>query len=356
MQHDSVSTVARSVIGWSRLNIAFLVLSLSLGAQNLVYSGREYLKVGRSWAQIRELNVATKQSVQLTTEPRSHWRPWCAPDGRSVLFTAGPENRKEFLYRFDRLTKQESVAVSLDQALFRVSDAIDSARVMIEEYGGIIEIVDLGTNRKIRKIHGVNPVLSPNHTLMAWQTPVDKITHPEQRSHVLISGVDGGGQLDLGEGETPVFRSDNKTIIFVRFHEKDQRLDVVRHDITTQRDDIATTTAEFSDPYDLTISPNGTAILLSACCGRYGSAVYWRLTPDQHWRALDDNLGDWGGWSSNGLLVYATDGRDLRPLKPNGSVWVGDIRLFDSQTGLSRTIVQGISQNQQPRWCDDVPK
>ena len=338
---------------WSRLSIALFFLSLSSSAQNLVYSGREYLKVGRSWAQIRELDVATNKRVQVTTSPHNHWHPWCAPDGKSILFTSSPENGKETLYRFDRLTKHESLSVALDQTLFRVADAIDSSRVVVEEYGGIIEIVDIARNTKIRKISGEHPVLSPNHTLMAWQTPVDKVMHREQRSHILISALDGTSQLDLGEGNTPVFLPDTKTLMFIR--PRDQRLDLVRYSIESQRQEVNTTRADlndpFDDPYDLTISPDGTTIVFSACCGRYGSAVYWRLMSDQTWKTVDDNLGGWGGGAPDGFLVYATDGRDLRHLDPNRGVWVGDIRLFDSRTGLTRTIVQGISQNQEPRWC-----
>lgn len=337
----------------ARLSIALFLLVLPSRAQTFVYSGREYLKVGRSWAQIREFNPATNRKTQLTTTPRHHFSPWCAPDGMSVLFTSNAENGKESLYRFDRLSKQESFSVALDQKLFRVNDAIDNSRVVVEEFGGVIEIIDVIRNRKIRKVSGVHPVLSADHNFIAWQTPVDEVMHRDQRSHILIARVDGAGEVDLGEGNTPVFQPDNKSLVFVR--PQAQGLDLVRYDIESQRREVTSTKGDlndpFDDPYGLTISPNGTTIVLSACCGRYGSAVFWRLMPDQTWKQVDDNLGGWGGWAQDGLLVYATDGRDLRPLDDNRGVWVGDIRLFDSRTGLTRTILQGVSQNEEPRWC-----
>jgi Tol biopolymer transport system component len=98
-----------------RLSTAFFVLALCSTAQEIVYSGREYLKVGRSWSQIRELNLTTNQRRQLAVSPRDHWHPWCAPDGKSVFFTSSSENGKEILYRFDRFTKQENASVVLDQ-------------------------------------------------------------------------------------------------------------------------------------------------------------------------------------------------------------------------------------------------
>ena len=335
------------------VSITLSVLTLALSGQDLVYSGREYLKVGRSWPQIRELNLATNQRVQLTTSPRTHLRPWCAPDGRSVFFTSDPVNGQNVLYRFDRPTKQETVSIPLEQTLLQVADAVDSSQVVVEEYGGIIEILDVAKNRKIRKISGVHAALSPDHTLIAWQTPVDRVMNKEQRSHILIARVDGTGQSDLGEGNTPAFLPNSKSLVFVRY--RDQNLDLVRYDIESQRQEVTATRDNeadpFEDPYGLTIGPDGTTIVLSSCCGRYGSALFWRLLPDQTWKLLDDNLGRWGGWSQGGLLVYDTDGRDLRQLEPNKSVWVSDIKLFDPATGLTRTILQGVSQNEEPRWC-----
>ncbi|MGI9074427.1 MAG: hypothetical protein ACR2JB_24645 [Bryobacteraceae bacterium] len=70
--------------------LTLLAVSLPVAAQMFVYSGREYLKVGRSWSQIREMSLATGRQAQLTATPHDHWRPWCSPDGRSILFTPSP--------------------------------------------------------------------------------------------------------------------------------------------------------------------------------------------------------------------------------------------------------------------------
>jgi Tol biopolymer transport system component len=178
---------------------------------------------------------------------------------------------------------------------------------------------------------------------MAWQTSVERVLNKEQRSHVLIARVDGTDQSDLGEGNTPAFVPDNKSVVFVRY--RDKNLELVRYDIETRSQEVSATKHNhsdffedpFEDPYGLTIGPDGTTIVLSACCGRYGSALFWRLLPDQSWKSLDDNLGAWGGWTQGGLLVYDTDGHDLRQLVPKKGVWVSDIRIFALGTGFIRT-------------------
>jgi hypothetical protein len=343
----------------SSFGISCFVFSLSLQAQTFVYAGREYLKAGRSWTQIREFDLSSGRKVQLTSTPWDHYNPWCAPDGRSILFTSGTSGPlgAKGLYRFDRTTKEETPLLILDQALYSVVAAIDRSRIVVQEYGGIIDILDLNAKKKVRQIRGVNVALAFDRRWMAWQTPVDTVLHPEQRSHVLISGIDGTGQLDLGEGAVPVFLPGNETLMFVRSGQDAKHLDVVRYNLASKQKEVRNTEADWlGEPYALTVSPGGSTILLSACCGRYGTAVYWRLGSTQKWGLVDDNLHGWGGWSQGGLLVYATDGRDLRPLDANRSVWVGDIKLFDSASGQVRTIVQGIGQNQDPCWCGPISR
>jgi hypothetical protein len=66
---------------------------------------------------------------------------------------------------------------------------------------------------------------------------------------------------------------------------------------------------------------------------------------------VDDNLHGWGGWSGNGRLMYATDGRDLRSLDSKRSVWVADMKELDQNSGKVQTVVSGVGMNEFPRWC-----
>jgi Tol biopolymer transport system component len=108
--------------------------SLSADAQILVYSGREYLQQGQSWAQIREVDLATNRRTQLTTSARHHWKPWCSPDNKFILFTTGAIDKT--LYRFDRVTKRETPVIMLEQDIFAVVGALSDSWVMVQEYGG----------------------------------------------------------------------------------------------------------------------------------------------------------------------------------------------------------------------------
>jgi hypothetical protein len=76
------------------------------------------------------------------------------------------------------------------------------------------------------------------------------------------------------------------------------------------------------------------------------------MTAGGEWSIVDENLHSWGGWSPDGRLIYATDGRDLRPLDAQRNVWVSDIKLLDQHGGKTSTVVSGVSLNEDPCWCD----
>ena len=242
------------------------------------------------------------------------------------------------------------MVTTLEQDFFGVVTALDRSRIVVQEYGPVIEIVDVDKRQKVRRFRGSNVARKPSGNLIAWQTPSDA---PSAQSHVLLAGVDGTGQVDLGEGAAPLFLPDNVTLMFVRYNKASERYDIVRYNLKEKRQEVQETkpNAIGATAYDLTVSPDGSATVLSAGGGRYGSAVYWLKVANGEWRLIEDNLGGWGGWSPNGLLIYATDGRDLRTLDSQRTVWGSDVRLFDGHTGKIRTIVTGTSMNEEPRWC-----
>ncbi len=329
-----------------RLLILILYLglnSLPVGAQTFIYSGREYLQQGQSWAQIREVDLATGRRKQLTTSAQHHWRPWCSPDNKSILFTTGAIDKT--LYRFDRVTKRETPLVTLEQDFFTVSAALSDSRIVIQEYGGVIEIIDIAAARSIRRFSGVNPVLSSDRKLLAWQSRVDPFS--KVQPHILFSDVNRDASTDLG------FANDTE-LLFLR-QRNETSLEIVRYNIGSQMEQVRVVKpSEYGDVLDSTLGPDGTTLVIATGGGRYGTAVYWRLTSSGEWSLVDDNLHDWGGWSHDGRLIYATDGRDLRSLDSKRSVWVGDIKLVDQNTGKVQTVISGVSMNQYPRWCGAV--
>jgi hypothetical protein len=58
----------------------------SIHGQSFVYSGREYLKAGKSYQQIRTMDITTGKSTPLSKSARDHDIPWCTSDG-SIYFS-----------------------------------------------------------------------------------------------------------------------------------------------------------------------------------------------------------------------------------------------------------------------------
>jgi hypothetical protein len=337
----------------------FFILSLlgitgPVAAQTVIYSGREYLQQGRSWFHIREVDLATGRHTQLTTDPHNHSNPWCGPDKKSILFTPGTFGHQKSLFHFDRVTKKETFVVLLEQDLFAIVGALDDSRIVVQEYGGVIEIVDIAAGQKVRRISGVNPTIAPNRKVMAWQTAVDTISNPDQKRHILLSDIDGSNSVDLGEGTAPFFMLDGTQLLFARSNKATDQVDIVHYKIKSRVQEVQPTGGIQmpTQEYDLTASLDGSTIVLSTDGGRYGTAVFWRMTSSGEWSIVDENLHPWGGWSGDGRLIYATDGRDLRPLDAQRNVWVSDIKLLDQHSGQTSTVVSGVSMNQDPCWCD----
>lgn len=226
--------------------------------------------------------------------------------------------------------------------------ALSDSWVLVQEYGGILEIIDVAAAKSIRRFSGVNPVVSSDRKLLAWETRVDSFS--KVQPHILVWNANRNEPTDLGEGRAPVFASQTELLFFRQ--QSETSTEVVRYNTDTQREQVRVVKApEYGDVLDSTLSPDGTTLVISTDGGRYGTAVYWRLISSGEWTVVDDNLHEWGGWSRDGRLIYSTNGRDLRGLDSKRSVWVGDIKLLDQHTGNVQTIISGVSMNQNPRWC-----
>ncbi len=337
----------------ARCTVLVCLGCLAVWGQQIVYSGREYLKTGRSWFQIREVDSVTGRRIQITTSAKDHQKPWCAPDGRSLLFTSGNIGNWRTLSTFNRVTHAESRVIQLEGDLFQITGTVGVNQIAVEEYGGIIEIIDLARKIKVRRLEGVRAAISPDRQFLAWETRTDILASPRQVSHVMLSRLNGADPLDLGEGAAPAFLRDGKTLLFARLDFAEPSVTLVRYDLrTANTQQQITREAEFIFGVSLTVSPDGTTAILGGDTGGHGSGEYWRLSKDFTWVAFDENLDTWGGWSPDGRLVYSTDGHyALRDLDSKRTVWSSDVKVFDSRGNSVRTLVSGISQNADANWC-----
>jgi hypothetical protein len=180
------------------------------------------------------MDLSTGRRTQLTTTARHHHRPWCGPDNKSVLFTTGALDKT--LYRFDRVTKRETPVMTLEREFYAVSASLSDSRVLVQEYGGIIEIIDINSGKSIRRFSGVNPVVSADRKLLAWQTN-NPDPFSEFQPHILFSDLNAEAGTDIGEGRTPVFASDSE-LLFLR-QPNDTLTEIVRYNTRSRIEQVS---------------------------------------------------------------------------------------------------------------------
>jgi Tol biopolymer transport system component len=173
-------------------------------------------------------------------------------------------------------------------------------------------------------------------------------------SHLYIAEIQGDKILDLGEGATPAFFPKGEKIAYTlpQKSKDSSQIETIIYDLKTEtRDSKIFTAADrvFDWFYDLTIAPDGITMILSNAEGHHGSDAFYLLQNGLATK-IDESLQGWAGWSTNGLLLYATE-REIRELDGIGGVWVNDIKVFDLHTGKIRTLIKGISANVEPCWC-----
>jgi Tol biopolymer transport system component len=332
------------------LVLSYLLLGMgSLHSQSFIYSGREYRKVGKSYWQIRFLDIATGKQKQLSISARDHSIPFCTSDG-SIFFTIYGEHA---IYRLDPVTGKESIIMPIAHELGAFIGDLDNQRVAVQVVGNDfgIEILDLKTGRSIKNFKGVSASVSPDHKFIAYEYPP---SDPHVVSHVYIAEIHGDKVLDMGEGATPAFFPNGEKIAYTLAQKsKDSsQIETIIYDLKKGTRDSKIFTAAnrvFDWFYDLTIAPDGITMILSNAEGQHGSGAFYLLQNGSATK-IDESLQGWAGWSTNGLLLYATE-RDIRELAGVGGVWVYDIKAFDLHTGKIRTLIKGISANEDPCWC-----
>jgi Tol biopolymer transport system component len=317
--------------------------------QTFVYSGREYLKTGKSYPQIRMMDIPTGKSAQLSKSARDHAIPWCTSDG-SIYFTSYDEKA---IYRLDRDSGNESKVMPIARDISAFIGELDDRRIVVQEVGHDfeIEILDLKAGRSIRIFDGVSASISPDHKAIAYQyPPLDS----DVASHVYVAEIESGKILDLGKGATPAFFPTGGKLAYTLPPQNTNltQIKTIIYDLKTGSKDSRIFSAKdeiFSWFTNLTIAPDGLTMILGNASGGHGSDVYYLLRSGTA-TIIDQYLQGWAGWSANGLLLYATE-EEIRALDSHRQVWVNDIKAFDFHTGKARTLIKGISANIAPCWC-----
>lgn len=331
--------------------LAFFALQ-SIGAhgQTVVYSGQVYLPEGKSYSEIRLLDLATGKTVQMSHSARFHGTPWCSSDG-SILFTVPWQ---EGLYRLDRDTGVEQKVATTDQPNVSIVGGLSNGRVLVQEYTSefVIEIFDLKASRFIRKIEGLRAAISADQKWIAYQYPASPLK--PGASHVYVTEVEGDKVIDLGQGDTPAFFPKEEKLAYTHPEksENGQTIEVIVYDL--QRDERKSAVFKDGDELvpdfrDLIVAPDGMTMILALGGGAHGPSDSYLLR-DGTATLTHMDLREWAGWSKNGLLLYSTSNA-LRPLDHHRNVWTSDIEVFDYRTRKVKPVVSGISQNTDPQWC-----
>ena len=112
--------------------------------------------------------------------------------------------------------------------------ALSDSWVLVQEYGGILEIIDVAAAKSIRRFSGVNPVVSSDRKLLAWETRVDSFS--KVQPHILVWNANRNEPTDLGEGRAPVFASQTELLFFRQ--QSETSTEVVRYNTDTQREQV----------------------------------------------------------------------------------------------------------------------
>lgn len=330
--------------------VCFALQSISIHGQTLVYSGQNYLPQGKSYSEIRLLDLATGKTVQLSQSARFHGTPWCASDG-SILFTIPWQ---EGLYRLDRATGTEQKIATTDQPNVSIVGELPNGRIVLQEFTSefVIQFYDLKAGRVVRSIPGLLPSISSDRSWIAYQYPASPLK--PGISHVFIAEVEGSKVIDLGPGETPAFFPTEEKLAYTHPEKSagGNTIEVVIYDL--QHDDRKTAVFQDGDEasaefHHLIAAPDGVTMILTLDGGAHGPAASYLLR-DGAATSIDMDLREPAGWSNNGLLLYSTSDA-LRPLDRRRKVWASDIEVFDYRTRKIKPVVAGISANTDPQWC-----
>ena len=356
-----------------RLRAALLTLGIVLSASSVraqvVYSGRVYTARGYSWHQLRAIQLSDGKTTALTNSPRSHDWPRCSLDGRYIYFLSSSEDDDETfpqqIWRLDRSTGAESL-VFQQPNLLSTTDPDYYQRAIWGLIGtsadGRTIFFDIGAG-EVFKFEGTETRLATT------KEATFAVLSPEARSIALVGQdghlrvIDTSGRLvkDLGQCDLPAWSSDGKQLACFTSDQSVRTIDIASGE-TNNKIALPPEGTHWSFPTTITWRPDGKSLLVGCDGAESGSTSryddYSLLDLQKHtWKYIDG--GNSALWTPDGSQIIYTSARDLAPL-PGGKsklsgavheVWVTQLESANIETLQTRTLVGGLSYNQDPQWC-----
>ena len=356
-----------------RLRAALLALGIVLSASSVraqvVYSGRVYTARGHSWHQLRVIQVSDGKTTALTDSARSHHWPRCTLDGRYIYFLSNTEDDEEIfpqqIWRFERSTGTESL-VFRQPNLPPPTDADYSKREIWGLIGpsadGRAIFFDIGAG-EVLKFDGseARPATTKEGTFSVLSPEARRIALTGQDGHLRVIDTSGRLLKDLGQCDLPAWSSDGKQLACFTSDQSVRTIDTASG-TTTHKIALPSEGAHWSFPTIVAWRPDGKSLLVGCDGADSGSTSryddYWLLDLQKHtWKYIDG--GNSALWTQDGSQIIYTSPRDLGLLpgersKLSGAthqVWVTQLESADIETLKTRTLVGGVSHNEDPQWC-----
>ena len=356
-----------------RLRAALLTLGIVLSASSVraqvVYSGRVYTARGYSWHQLRAIQLSDGKATALTNSPRSHEWPRCSLDGRYIYFLSDSEDDDETfpqqIWRFDRSTGAENL-VFQQPNLPSTTDPDYVKRAIWGLIGtsadGRIVFFDIGAG-EVSKFDGTetSPATTKEATFAVLSPEALRIASIGQDGHLRVIDTSGRLLKDLGQCDSPAWSSDGKQLACFTSDKSVRTIDIASG-TTTNKIALPPEGTHWSFPTTIAWRPDGRSLLIGCDGAESGSTSryddYWLLDLEKHaWKYIDG--GNSALWTPDGSQIIFTSPRDLRPLpggksKSSGAThreWVTQLKSADIETLNIRTLVGGLSYNQDPQWC-----
>jgi Tol biopolymer transport system component len=356
-----------------RLRVALLTLGIVLSASSVraqvVYSGRVYAARGHSWHQLRVIQVSNGKTTALTDSPRSHDWPRCSLDGRYIYFLSDSEdddeNFPQQIWRFDRSTGAENL-VFQQPNLPSTTDPDYVKRAIWGLIGtsadGRAIFFDIGAGEVLKFDGTETPLATTKEATFAVLSPeARRIALIGQDGHLRVIDISGRLLKDLGQCDSPAWSSDGKQLACFSSDQSVRTIDIASG-TTTNKIALPPEGAHWSFPTAIAWRPDGKSLLVgsdgadSSSTSRYDD--YSLLDLQKHtWKYIDG--GNSALWTPDGSQIIYTSPRDLGPLpggrfKSSGAThreWVTQLKSADIETLQTRTLVGGLSYNQDPQWC-----
>lgn len=290
-------------------------------------------------------------------------------EGRYIYFLSSSEYDDEIfpqqIWRLDRSTGAESLVFqqpnlpSTTDANYQkraiwglIGSSADGRAIFFNIGAGEVLKFD-GTETRLATAKGATfSVLAPD---------ARRIALIGQDGHLRVIDTSGRPVKDLGQCDLPAWSSDGKQLGCFTSDQSVCTIDIA-NGTTTNKITLPPEGPHWSFPTTIAWRPDGKSLLIGCDGADSGSTSryddYWLLDLQKHtWKYIDG--GNSALWTPDSSQIIYTSPRDLAPLpggrsKSSGAthqVWVTQLENADIETLNIRTLVGGVSNNEDPQWC-----